>query len=150
MSENLTPLGRLLEKARVEVLRISTREAARRARLSDTRWRQVVTGIQRKSGADVPVNPTDRTVIAMASAVGVDPDDALEAAGYIRLGPAGIATILREQEGPKPEASGGQTSLADEIERIRNLRGISPKDKIRMVNALIDLHEEQHASAIDG
>jgi hypothetical protein len=142
MSKNLTPLGDLLEKARSEVLRVSVREAARRARMSDTRWHQVVTGIQRKAGGLVPVNPTDRTVIAMANAVGVDPGDALEAAGYTRLNEEHIAAILREMEEPKPSTADAPRSLADEIERIRHLRGISPKDRIRMVNALIELHEE--------
>ncbi|GAA2696318.1 helix-turn-helix domain-containing protein [Actinoplanes palleronii] len=146
MSKNLTPLGDLLEKARSEVLRISVREAARRARISDTRWHQVVTGKQRKAGADVPVNPTDRTVIAMASAVGVDPGDALEAAGFIRLSDEHVAAILRETEEPKPSVADASRSLVDEIERIRNLRGVSPDDKIRMIRALVDLHEERAAA----
>lgn len=144
MSKNLTPLGEILEKARSEVLRISVREAARRARISDTRWHQVVTGIQRKAGQGVPVNPTDRTVIAMANAVDVDPGEALEAAGYARLSPASVNRILSELiAGPAAVDETPARSLADEIDRIRHLRGVSPKDKIRMVNALIELHEEQ-------
>jgi hypothetical protein len=146
MSKNLTPLGDLLEKARSEVLHISVREAARRARLSDTRWHQVVSGVQRKAGQDVPVNPTDRTVIAMANAVGVDPGDALEAAGYIRLSEEHIAKILRDMEQPKTAVAADDVNIADEIDRIRRLRGISPKDKIRMVQALIELHEERDAA----
>lgn len=110
--------------------------------MSDTRWHQVVTGIQRKSGGLVPVNPTDRTVISMANAVGVDPGDALEAAGYARLGDEQVAAILREMENPAPITADSMGGLADQIERIKNLKGVSPKDRIRMVNALIELHEE--------
>jgi hypothetical protein len=142
MSKNLTPLGDLLEKARTEVLRISVREAARRARISDTRWHQVVTGVQRKAGADVPVNPTDRTVIAMANAVGVDPGDALEAAGFEDVSRASINAVLQELHQPEPPVATEAGSLVDEIERIRHLRGISPKDRIRMVRAVVDLYEE--------
>jgi hypothetical protein len=149
MSKNLTPLGDLLEKARSEVLRISVREAARRARLSDTRWHQVVTGVQRKAGGLVPVNPTDRTVIGMANAVGVDPNDALEAAGFIRLKNDQIAAILRELESPNPAVSDAPNNPADEIDRIKNLRGVSPRDKIRMVQAILDLYEES-AETEDG
>lgn len=145
MSENLTPLGRLLEAARTGVLRISIREAARRARLSDTRWHQVVTGVQRKAGSEVPVNPTVRTVVAMADAVGVDPAKALEAAGRVGVSAESIAAMLQEIRQPATEAKAA--SPVDEIERIRNLRGVSPDDKIRMVRAVVDLYEERAAAA---
>lgn len=140
-------LGRLLEEARTGVLRISTREAARRARLSDTRWHQVVTGVQRKAGAEVPVNPTARTVVAMAQAVGVDPAEALKAAGKEGVSAESIAAMLEEILRPAAADAPDAGSLVDQIERIRHLRGITPDDKIRMVKALVDLHEERAARA---
>jgi hypothetical protein len=144
----LTPLGALLEEARADVLRISASEAARRARMSESRWRQVVTGVQRKAGADVPVNATDRTIVAMAQAVGVDPAKALEVAGKAGVSAESIAAMLEEIRRPATgQAVPDAGALVDEIERIRHLRGISPNDKIRMVKALVDLHEERAAAA---
>lgn len=139
----LTPLGELLEGARIDVLRISASEAARRAKVSESRWRQVVTGVQRKAGGEVPVNPSDRHVVAMAAAVGVDPAQALKAAGRADVSAASIAAILDEIQRPAPSAQ--VDSLVEEIERIRHLRGITPDDKIRMVKAIVDLYEERAA-----
>jgi hypothetical protein len=147
-TRKLTPLGALLEEARADVLRISASEAARRARMSESRWRQVVTGVQRKAGADVPVNATDRTIVAMAHAVGVEPAEALEVAGRADVSAESIAAMLQEIRRP---AVGVQAdSPVDEIERIRNLRGVSPDDKLRMIRAVVDLHEERAAAAHQG
>lgn len=77
--ESLTPLGELIEHARGS---LSKREAARRAGISEGRWRQIVTGQQKAGGGIVvPANPRRETVIAMAEAVGVDVDKALRRAG---------------------------------------------------------------------
>lgn len=75
----LSPLGALLEQHRGSV---SKREAARRAGISEGRWRQIVTG-QQKAGAGVvvPANPRRETVIAMAAAVGANVNEALRLAG---------------------------------------------------------------------
>lgn len=77
--QRLTPLGKLLEDARGEM---SKRQAAKNAKISEARWRQVVTGRQRQSGVDVPVNPKRETVIRMARAVEADVNEALNLAGY--------------------------------------------------------------------
>lgn len=76
----LTPHGELLDRARV-ALGISQREAARRAHISEGRWRQVVTGVQRQGGLNIPVNPKAATVAAMARAVDADVRTVLAAAG---------------------------------------------------------------------
>lgn len=81
---DLTPLGDLLEHAR-ERLSISKREAARRAGISEGRWRQIVSGQQRSGDAIIAVNPRRITVAAMARAVGVAEDEALQAAGLTPL-----------------------------------------------------------------
>ncbi|MDP9799378.1 transcriptional regulator with XRE-family HTH domain [Catenuloplanes nepalensis] len=75
-----TPLGLLLEEAR-EGLRLSVREAAKRAGMSDARWRQVVRGWQSSRGRRLEVRPRPVTVIGMAKAVRVDDRSALAAAG---------------------------------------------------------------------
>jgi hypothetical protein len=77
--ETLTPLGELLERARGST---SKRQASRLAGISEGRWRQVVTGQQKAGGGIVvPANPRRETVIAMATAVGADVDEALRRAG---------------------------------------------------------------------
>jgi len=83
---NVTPHGRLLEAARGGM---SKREAARRAGISEGRWRQVVTGVQSAGGTTIPVNPRRETLIAMAKAVQADVDDVLKAAGMEPVGGAG-------------------------------------------------------------
>ena len=65
----LTPLGQLLEAGR-ERASLSKRAAAKLAGISEGRWRQVVTGIQKAGDVNVPVNPRRNTVTAMANAVG--------------------------------------------------------------------------------
>lgn len=77
---DLTALGVLLEQARAS-LRISRREAARRAGISEAHWRQVIVGEQYRRGRAVPVTPKPRTVVAMALAVLLDPAAALTVAG---------------------------------------------------------------------
>lgn len=138
---HLTALGQLLEQAREHVHHISVREAARRAHVSDTRWRQVVTGVQTKASGRVPVNPTARTVVAMALAVGVDAGDALRAAGLEATDEA-IAAMTAEARGPQADKGAAPAGLVEEIERIKSLP-IAPADRIRIANALIELYQEQ-------
>ncbi|GIJ51285.1 hypothetical protein Val02_81710 [Virgisporangium aliadipatigenens] len=89
----LTPHGEILERARDEVLHISAREAARRADISESRWRQVVTGQYKASGKSVPVKPTLRVLVAMSVAVDVDPWEVVEAA---RLDKAPTREIVQQ------------------------------------------------------
>ena len=78
---DLTPHGRMLEQARKDRVAISGREAARRASISEGRWRQVVLGYQSAGGQRIPVKPTLRTLVAMAVAVDVDPWEVVQVAG---------------------------------------------------------------------
>jgi len=139
----LTPLGELLEEARKTVLHLSAREAARRAGVSESRWRQVVTGVQTKAGATVPVRPTARTVVAMALAVQVDPAIALDKAG-LAVSDTGLAAMLasnRATPGSYPSAPGDRPELQAEIQRIQDLR-LPAATRLAMLRALITLHAE--------
>jgi hypothetical protein len=86
----LSPLGELLEHAR-QAFPLSKREAARRARISEARWRQIVTGWQNPGDRRTPAKPRSVTVVAAARAVEVDPAEALRAAGLppLTAAPAG-------------------------------------------------------------
>lgn len=77
----MTPHGELLDRARV-ALGITQREAARRAKISEGRWRQVVTGVQRQGGVSIPVNPKPSTLAAMARAVEANVAAVMAAAGF--------------------------------------------------------------------
>lgn len=145
---DLTPLGQLLERARVDVLKLSGREAARRAGISGSRWHQVVTGRQPKGGRLVPVNPRPLTVVAMALAVRVDPAEALRAAN-IQASPESVQSLVEEVQHPPSSSSRSRgDELADEIERIRDLP-IAAAARRRMIEALVSVAEEAAAEERD-
>lgn len=66
------PEGALIQSAQRR-LGISAAEAARRAGISPSRWRQITLGYQAVSGVATPVWGPDATVARMARAVGVPP-----------------------------------------------------------------------------
>lgn len=134
-------LGAFLETARQAAARISGREAARRAGISGTRWRQVVAGDM----------PPARTIVAMAIAVEADPAEALRVAG-IKVDEDALTDMAAEarQQPAMPRQAPGtlsraeSTNLAEEIERVKSLP-ISAALKIRIARSLIDLYAEQAA-----
>ena len=74
------PLGEFLRQQRGKM---SIREAARRADISESRWRQVEAGYQRMAGGiEVPVHPRAETVAAMCRAISADVTRGLELAGH--------------------------------------------------------------------
>jgi hypothetical protein len=74
------PLGDYLREQRGNM---SIREAARRADISESRWRQVEAGYQRMAGGiEVPVHPRAETVAAMCRAISADVRKGLELAGH--------------------------------------------------------------------
>ena len=78
--ESSWPLGEYLRDARG---RMSIREAARRAGISESRWRQVEAGVQKVAGAiEVPVHPRAETIVAMCKAISADVGRGLELAGH--------------------------------------------------------------------
>lgn len=132
---DLPPLGKLLEDARKRIP-LSKREAARRAKISEARWRQIVTGWQNPNDPTVPARPRHNTVIAAARAVGVDPAEALEAAG---LDPA----AGDEPEPPVEDLSVRKVLLAEDLTVAQQeaiiRRLISEKNEHqRKLNALVD------------
>lgn len=97
--ETSWPLGEYLRTARGKM---SIREAARRADISESRWRQVEAGHQRVAGGiEVPVHPRAETVIAMCSAISADPTRGLELAGH---DPAHYPWMLEGETQAMPQA----------------------------------------------
>lgn len=77
---NSWPLGEYLRDQRG---RMSIREAARRADISESRWRQIEAGVQKMAGGlEVPVHPRPETLAAMCRAITADTRQALELAGH--------------------------------------------------------------------
>jgi len=70
-----TAAGRLIKLAREgHPERLSIREAARRANISETRWRHVENGFESRGPVKIPVNPSPRLLARMAEAVGLSPE----------------------------------------------------------------------------
>jgi transcriptional regulator with XRE-family HTH domain len=85
---NPPPEGQAIEAARTRA-RLSIREAARRAEMSEGRWRQIVRGYHLAAGVVVPDYGPDDTIARMAHAVGLTPTDLTKA------GRPDAAAILR-------------------------------------------------------
>jgi transcriptional regulator with XRE-family HTH domain len=82
------PEGELI-KAALKAADLSQREAARRADISETRWRQIVSGYQAVGGKKVAFRSPDDTLARMAHVSGVTPEqleavDRPEAAAALR------------------------------------------------------------------
>lgn len=73
------PEGQLIAAA-LKRMKMSQREAARRADISEGRWRQIVNGYQTVSGSHVPVRGPADTVARMAHVALITPEQ-LEDAG---------------------------------------------------------------------
>lgn len=74
------PLGDFIREARGT---LSVRESAKRAGISEGRWRQVELGYQQVgNGITVPVQPRPQTLAAMCKAISADVAQALRLAGH--------------------------------------------------------------------
>lgn len=143
----LTPLGRLLEHARDKVLSITGREAARRSGISESRWRQVVTGVQSAGGgATIRVNPSRVQVVQMALGVGVDAKTALSAAGH-EVNPDQLRSLVEQAKRALPSADPPlRIDLWAEYERARDARE-SWETKFVIIGEVIKMYlsEERRA-----
>jgi transcriptional regulator with XRE-family HTH domain len=93
---------------------LSTREAARRAGVSDTLWRSLERGYELRKGTRFDVSPRADTVAKVARIIGIDVTKALELAG--------LPTVDGDIE-PEPDLSGiSDEHLLDEVRRRMQLR----------------------------
>ncbi|NJP44551.1 hypothetical protein [Actinacidiphila epipremni] len=107
MTEPPAPPEGLLIKRAQTALQISQREAARRARLSEARWRQLVSGFQLVQRAKVPVRSPDKTLARMARAVGVTAEQLVDA------GREDAAAALLEVEAEEAEVERAAAAMQD-------------------------------------
>ncbi|WP_158608009.1 helix-turn-helix domain-containing protein [Nocardia panacis] len=104
--------GRLVQEAR-ERARLSKREAAKRAGISEARWRQLELGYETVRGQTLPVRTTPETVSGIAETTGADRRQLLAAAGFdpaVADVPVGLM--------PQTIYVGGLA--ADDIEKVRS------------------------------
>lgn len=108
----LPPEGILIKKA-LATSGMTQREGARRARISETRWRQIVAGHQTIGGKRAEFRSPDTTLARMAHVVGATPEQ-LETAG--REGAADALRALRErlQEANSQALSADSQARVDE------------------------------------
>lgn len=91
------PFGRELQQRR-ERHNLSQRRAAKLAGISEGRWRQLETGVEKTRGVEFPVKTKPRTVIAVARQLDWNPVEALTLAGL----PADDELIEHESEHVEP------------------------------------------------
>lgn len=122
-AESAVAVGKELGRAR-RALRISKREAARRAGVAEITWRQYEDGQRQIApGQFVPVNPRDEKLEAAAGAVGLDPKPLFELAGRLYDGATPEPTNMNRYP--------GAAALSGKIERL-------PESKRRAIEALVD------------
>lgn len=82
MADGVWPFGAALRTHR-EDAGLSARRAAKLAGISEGRWRQLESGVQKiRGGIEVPIGTTAGTVMAAAKAVGWPAGEALSVAGF--------------------------------------------------------------------
>jgi hypothetical protein len=137
---DIPPEGMLIKTA-LAASRLSQRAAARQARISETRWRQIVSGYQAVGGAKVSFRSPDDTLARMAHVVGVRPEQ-LEAVDR-----PGAAAALRDIEADQRDADsaapppGSQTRVDERwhmLEAVlRQARvGLSPPEYTTLVDRI--------------
>lgn len=108
------PEARLIQRKREEPPRLSMSEAARRAGISPTRWRQLENGYRLMLGKPVRESAPARTLAAMAAAVGVTPGELKEAGR-----PDAAGELEAMLAGPPPASSDDE--FREQLDRIESL-----------------------------
>lgn len=134
------PEGALIAEALARhVPKISQRAAARRAEISETRWRQIVQGYQQlANGVRAPVSAPAETLARMAAAVDVTADD------LRRVGRDDAALILEAKQtvpSRAPDRHGHRLPpRPDEIT-------VESEESLRYLLARLEMQEERVAAS---
>lgn len=119
------PLGAYLKEVRGKM---SVREAARRADISESRWRQVELGYQQVTKeVSAPVNPKAETLAAMVRAIGADLTKALELAG---LNPDLYPNLVEQAE-------------AEDFNAVDWFKGLPDDERAQVLAELQDVHVDK-------
>jgi hypothetical protein len=128
--------GAALQRAMVRE-RLSARQAANQAGISEGRWRQIVAGYQSAAGQHIPVVAPAATLARMALAVNLTAEDLVDA------GRTDAADVMRDltQRRPQPVTETPDddlTSDRDEALRRVMLSDLPDDQKRRIAKLLID------------
>ncbi|BEL07876.1 hypothetical protein Q0Z83_060670 [Actinoplanes sichuanensis] len=149
------PEGRLLHDAQ-KASGLSIYAVAERAGMSDARWRQIVKGSMSVQGVVVPVVANAKTLARMARAVGLGPDDLIEAgrddaAETLRATVAVEGAPIEEPEGAAIEELEGAATetvtqrpvqVGDAIEMIYGSKSMTAEQKLDAIRRVLQLHAE--------
>lgn len=124
------PLGPELKRHRIaKGLSVRAAAALTNKTVSETRWRQLESGVQSIPGGTAPINTTVRTVVAAAKAVDWNPRDAAKLAGF-NPDDAGPSVVTLHVEG---------------IEQAPDLEQLSDDDLLaELCRRLKQRHQPQH------
>lgn len=117
-------IGTLLRQAR-EARGLSKRRAAHIAGVSESRWRQVESGVQVKNGQAQPAVTTPDTLVRMGNAVGLDPAELLEIAGYPAETAEHVQARIEQEDGGK---SGHRSEAHTTSSRVLDLSHLSDRE----------------------
>lgn len=130
------PEGVALEAARKRA-GLSQNEAGKRAGISGTRWRQIVSGVQPSGGGQIPVRGSARTVARMAWAVDMPPE-LLEEKGR-----DDAAQELRDLLADHPELNALRTEIASLMAKL------PPKRRERLERLMAEEEAELQRLRVD-
>lgn len=123
--------GALIQRAMIRQ-RLSARQAATKAAMSEGRWRQIVAGYQSARGQHIPVTAPPATLARMAQAVGLTPDDLTTA------GRADAADVLRDLATAQPgPAQSTPASRSEALTKVMRSDKLTDDQKRRIVELLI-------------
>lgn len=127
------PLGQWLKEQRGKM---AVREAARRADISESRWRQVEAGVQKMAGGlEAPVHPRPETVAAMCKAISADVRCGLELAGH---NPDQYEWLL------------GEAELLGSEDRVEWFSSLSREDREQVLTELQKAHVDAEVKRAQG
>lgn len=134
------PFGAALRQHR-EHAGLSVKAAARRTNgvVSDGRWYQLESGVQRIRGQQIPIGTTPATVVAAAKAVDWDPAEALRTAGF----------DTRDYHEPQPRSGLADVHIDDLLAEIRRrvVGQPSPSEILGSIGTLGDKPKRRRASS---
>jgi transcriptional regulator with XRE-family HTH domain len=134
------PEGQLIATA-LKRMKMSQREAAKRAEISESRWRQIVNGYQTISGSHIPVRGPADTVARMAYVALVTPEQ-LEEAGR----PDAAEELRQITPPPQEKTTISLAALAAIVERIAD-----PEDESlqRVLELWPQIHKERRQALVN-
>jgi hypothetical protein len=134
--------GALIQRGMIRQ-RLSARQAATKAGMSEGRWRQIVAGYQSARGQHIPVTAPPATLARMAQAVGLTPDELTEAG---RSDAAEVLADLASSPMPAPVAA-APDGVAPLLSKVMHDDRLTEAQKTRVIEILIAAAQSERKRA---